>query len=117
MQNAGRAIMGKGEIPPSFFHFPMAYNGRPSTVVPSGTPIVRPSGHIHDRKSPSENGIPIVYGPSQNVDWELEVGVVIGPGVPRVQGLNAKDADEHIFGLVILNDWSGSFSPFSSKSR
>ena len=41
------------------------------------------------------------------MDWELEVGVIVGQSVSRLQGLNAKDADEHIFGLVILNDWSG----------
>jgi fumarylacetoacetase len=41
------------------------------------------------------------------VDYELELGVIVGKSVPRLQGLNAKDADEHIFGMVILNDWSG----------
>lgn len=41
------------------------------------------------------------------MDWELEMGVIVGQGVPRLQGLNAKDADENIFGCVILNDWSG----------
>lgn len=41
------------------------------------------------------------------MDWELEIGVIVGQGVPRLQGLNAKDADENIFGFVILNDWSG----------
>ena len=55
----------------------------------------------HDEKKP------IIYGPSKAMDWELEVGVIVGQGVPRLQGLDAKDADEHIFGFVILNDWSG----------
>jgi fumarylacetoacetase len=51
-----------------------------------------------------------VYGPSQALDYELEIGVIVGKGVSRLQGLNAKDADEHIFGFVILNDWSGEYS-------
>lgn len=40
------------------------------------------------------------------MDYELEIGVIVGKGVPALQGLNAKDAEEHIFGMVILNDWS-----------
>lgn len=41
------------------------------------------------------------------MDYELEVGVIIGNGVPKLQGLNARDANDHIFGMVLLNDWSG----------
>jgi fumarylacetoacetase len=44
------------------------------------------------------------------MDYELEVGVIIGNGVPRLQGLNALDANDHIFGMVLLNDWSGECS-------
>lgn len=52
-----------------------------------------------------------MYGPSRAMDYELEIGVVVGKPLPPNRGLDARDAEEHIFGLVILNDWSGmSFS-------
>ncbi|KAJ6007497.1 hypothetical protein N7540_011473 [Penicillium herquei] len=105
VRNAGRLILNDENPPPGFFNFPTAYNGRASTVLVSGTPITRPNGHFFDRQAPSEKK-PIIYGPSRTLDWELELGFIVGQGVPRLQGLNAKDADEHIFGLVILNDWS-----------
>ncbi|KAJ5765031.1 hypothetical protein N7520_004590 [Penicillium odoratum] len=105
VRNAGRAILNDESPPPGFFNFPIGYNGRASTIVVSGTPIVRPNGHFFDKTATSEKK-PIIYGPSRAMDWELEVGVIVGQGVPRLQGLNAKDADENIFGFVILNDWS-----------
>ncbi|KAJ5919636.1 hypothetical protein N7454_009471 [Penicillium verhagenii] len=105
VRNAGRAILNDETPPPGFFNFPIGYNGRASTIVVSGTPIVRPNGHFFDKTAASEKK-PIIYGPSRAMDWELEIGVIVGQGVPRLQGLNAKDADENIFGFVILNDWS-----------
>lgn len=72
----------------------------------SGTSIVRPKGHFFDRTAITEKK-PIIYGPSRAMDWELEMGFIVGQGVSRLQELNAKDADDHIFGVVILNDWSG----------
>lgn len=98
--------MNNDNPPPGFFNFPTAYNGRASTIFVSGTPIIRPNGHFFDREAASEKK-PIVYGPSKAMDWELELGFIVGKGVPRLQGLNAANADEHLFGLVILNDWSG----------
>lgn len=68
--------------------------------------MVRPQGHYFDRSAPTEKK-PIVYGPSQALDYELEIGVIIGNGVSHLEGLSAKNADEKIFGFVILNDWSG----------
>jgi fumarylacetoacetase len=106
VRNAGRAILNDESPPPGFFNFPIGYNGRSSTVVVSGTPIVRPKGHFFDRTATSEKK-PIIYGPCRAMDYELEVGVIVGKSVPKLQEVNAKDADEHIFGMVILNDWSG----------
>jgi len=51
------------------------------------------------------------------MDYELEVGVIIGNGVSRFRGLNARDADEHIFGMVLLNDWSCKFFPIFLQSQ
>ncbi|KAJ5980921.1 hypothetical protein N7481_008219 [Penicillium waksmanii] len=105
VRNAGRIIINDESVPPGFFSFPIGYNGRASTVCVSGTPIVRPKGHFFDRSAPSEKK-PIIYGPSEAMDYELEVGVIIGNGVPKLQGLDARDANDHIFGMVLLNDWS-----------
>ncbi|CAG8250729.1 unnamed protein product [Penicillium olsonii] len=105
VRNAGRAILNDETPPPGFFNFPIGYNGRASTVVVSGTPIIRPKGHIADRTATTEKK-PISFGPSKAMDYELEVGVIVGKSVPRDNGVNAIDADEHIFGMVILNDWS-----------
>ncbi|KAJ5621004.1 hypothetical protein N7510_004988 [Penicillium lagena] len=105
VKNAGRAILNDDAPPPGFFNFPIGYNGRTSTIVVSGTPIIRPHGHFYDRTAPTETK-PIIFGPSRAVDYELELGFIVGKSVPQLQGLNAKDADEHIFGMVILNDWS-----------
>jgi fumarylacetoacetase len=109
VRNAGRAILNDETPPPGFFNFPIGYNGRASTLVVSGTPIVRPKGHTIDRAAATEKK-PISFGPSKAMDYELEVGVIVGKPVPRVQGVNARDADEHIFGMVILNDWSGKWN-------
>ncbi|RAL13226.1 fumarylacetoacetate hydrolase family protein [Aspergillus homomorphus CBS 101889] len=102
--NAGRAILGHESLPPSFYHTPIAYNGRASTIVVSGTPVHRPRGHFVDRTLTSHKEV--IYAPTRALDYELELGVVIGAPLPLGQGLNAKDADAHIFGLVLLNDWS-----------
>ncbi|KAL4918381.1 hypothetical protein BDW62DRAFT_210461 [Aspergillus aurantiobrunneus] len=106
VQNAGRAILNDPSPPPGFFHFPIGYTGRASTVVVSGTSITRPCGHFYDRTSPVPKTV--VYGPSRALDYEMELGVVIGKALEwgSGKGVNAKDAEEHIFGFVILNDWS-----------
>ncbi|KAJ6070845.1 hypothetical protein N7467_012164 [Penicillium canescens] len=116
VRNAGRAILNDESPPPGFFNFPIGYNGRSSTVVVSGTPIVRPKGHFFDRTATSGKK-PIIYGPCRAMDYELEVGVLVGKGVPKQQGVNAKDADEHIFGMVILNDWSGEYIVSSDEVK
>lgn len=115
VKNAGRAILNDDTPPPGFFNFPIGYTGRASTIVVSGTPIVRPQGHFYDRTASTETK-PIIFGPSRALDYELELGFVVGKSVPRLQGLNAKDAEEHIFGMVILNDWSGTLATFSRYS-
>lgn len=99
--NASEAVFGKRELPPAFDQFPIGYHGRTSTIVVSGTPVVRPSGQYRG----PEGGI--VFGPTKRLDYELEVAAVIGK--PSTLGTPVKiaDADEHIFGLVLLNDWSG----------
>ncbi|KAL3463748.1 hypothetical protein BJX64DRAFT_276373 [Aspergillus heterothallicus] len=104
VRNAGRAILNDPSPPPGFFHFPIGYAGRASTIVVSGTPVTRPKGHFYDRSNPTPKTV--IYGPSRALDYEMELGVVIGRPLSHGQGVNAKNAEEHVFGFVVLNDWS-----------
>jgi fumarylacetoacetase len=100
--NVGVMFRGKDNaLQPNWLHMPIGYNGRASTVVVSGTPVRRPRGQL---KPPSAD-LPS-FGPSKRLDFELEMGVVVGQ--PSVMGemLTEKQAEEMIFGFVILNDWS-----------
>ncbi|KAL2793280.1 hypothetical protein BJX66DRAFT_339033 [Aspergillus keveii] len=104
VRNAGRAILNDPSPPPGFFHFPIGYAGRASTIVVSGTPITRPDGHFYDRTNPIPKTV--IYGPSRALDYEMELGVVVGRPLGPGKGVNAKDAEGHVFGFVVLNDWS-----------
>lgn len=86
---------------PNWKQLPVAYHGRASSVVVSGTEVRRPWGQIlpPDADSP-------VLAPSAELDFELEMGLFIGPGNPLGQPIPVNQAEEHIFGLVLLNDWS-----------
>jgi fumarylacetoacetase len=88
-------------LQPNWLHMPIGYNGRASTVVVSGTPVRRPRGQL----KPPTADVPS-FGPCKRLDFELEMGVVVGQ--PSVMGemLTEKQAEEMIFGFVILNDWS-----------
>lgn len=86
---------------PNWKHLPVAYNGRASTVFPSGTSIMRPKGQI----KPSPDAPPI-FAPSRKLDFELELGVFIGVGNADRNPISLAQADDHIFGCVLLNDWS-----------
>ncbi|RXG42823.1 hypothetical protein VDGE_09808 [Verticillium dahliae] len=110
VKNAGRIIVNDERPPPAFFNFPIGYQGRASSIVVSGTEIERPWGQFRNPQAmgpdASENEPSIIFGPSQKMDYELELAAIIGKPLPMRQRLNAVDADEHIFGFVILNDWS-----------
>ncbi|KAJ4374148.1 hypothetical protein N0V83_002889 [Neocucurbitaria cava] len=102
--NAGEAIQGIRAFPPAFHKYPVGYAGRCSSIAVSGTPVTRPLGQfVGDYTHPKKN---IIFGPCRALDYELEVGAIIGKPVESGPRLNAKDADEYIFGLVLLNDWS-----------
>jgi fumarylacetoacetase len=102
--NAGEAVTGVRTFPPGFKKYPVGYAGRCSSIVVSGTQVYRPHGqYIEDYTVPEKR---IIFGPSRALDYELEVGAIIGRPVPPGTHLKAKDADEHIFGLVLVNDWS-----------
>jgi fumarylacetoacetase len=86
---------------PNYKWIPIGYHGRASSVVVSGTPVRRPSG----QRKPPEAEAP-VFGPSRMLDYELEVGAWIGAGNALGETIPVADADRHIFGLSLLNDWS-----------
>jgi fumarylacetoacetase len=91
----------KNALLPNWLHLPVAYHGRASSIVVSGTPIKRPSGQTE----PGENGVP-GFGPTKAMDFELEMGFVIGKETPLGTTISTDDAEDHIFGLALFNDWS-----------
>lgn len=86
-------------LPPNWLHIPIGYNGRASSVVVSGTDVIRPNGQI---KGP-EMDAPI-FAPSSRFDLELEMGAIVG--TPSNGPVTVQQADDMIFGYVLLNDWS-----------
>ena len=99
--NVGRLFRPDAPLLPNYKHVPIGYHGRASSVRPSGEPVRRPNGQ---RKLASEQ-VPS-FGPSRNLDYELELGVWIGPGNALGEPIPVRQAAEHIFGLCLLNDWS-----------
>jgi fumarylacetoacetase len=100
--NVGVMFRGKDNaLQPNWLHMPIAYNGRASTVVVSGTRVRRPRGQL---KPPSAE-VPS-FAPCKRLDFELEMGVVIGQSSPMGEMLTEKQAEGMIFGFVLLNDWS-----------
>ena len=88
-------------LQPNWLHMPIGYNGRASTVVVSGTQVRRPRGQL----KPPTADVPS-FGPCKRLDFELEMGVVVGQPSAMGEMLTEKQAEEMIFGFVILNDWS-----------
>lgn len=99
--NVGKMFRGSADLPPNWLHIPIGYNGRASSVAVSGTDFHRPLGQL---KSPNEE-MP-TFGPSQRMDIELEMGAVVGLGSTLGKPITIAEADEMIFGYVLLNDWS-----------
>jgi fumarylacetoacetase len=100
--NVGVMFRGKDNaLQPNWLHMPIGYNGRASTVVVSGTKVRRPRGQL---KPPSVE-VPS-FGPCKRLDFELEMGVVVGQPSPIGEMLTEARAEAMIFGFVLLNDWS-----------
>ncbi|MGB0960552.1 MAG: fumarylacetoacetase [Halocynthiibacter sp.] len=100
-KNMGAILRGSPDLPANWLHIPIGYNGRASSVVVSGTDIHRPNGQT---KAPDAD-IPS-FGPSKRLDIELELGAVVGTGSTLGQPITVDEADDMIFGYVLLNDWS-----------
>jgi len=99
--NAGKMFGRSDPLLPNLPWMPIAYHGRASTVCISGTDFHRPVGQT---KAPDASAP--VYGPSQKLDYELELGFYIGPGNAHGSRISIDDAENHVFGVCILNDWS-----------
>jgi fumarylacetoacetase len=99
--NLGKILRPGGEaLLPNWRYVPIGYHGRTSTIVLDGSPVTRPRGQLKSGDSPP------VYAPTASLDFELEMGFITGAGPEPPAGIAADAAREHIFGLVLLNDWS-----------
>jgi fumarylacetoacetase len=100
--NVGRILRPAADpLLPNYRHIPIGYHGRSGTVVVSGTPVRRPHGQLKaaDAAAPS-------FGPSAMLDVELEMGWIAGPGTVHGEPIPADAVREHVFGYVLLDDWS-----------
>jgi fumarylacetoacetase len=118
--NVGSMFRPDNPLLPNYKWVPIGYHGRASSLVPSGTPVVRPSGQLMDPKSDAP-----AFGPSRALDYEMEVGFVVGRGNALGAPVPIAEAASHLFGLCLVNDWSARdiqsweyqpLGPFLSKS-
>jgi fumarylacetoacetase len=100
-RNGGMRRDPNNPLNPNYKYVPVAYHSRASSVRPSGVPVRRPRGQ---RKAADEDRPS--FGPSQKLDYELELAVWIGPGNELGEPIPIAAADDHVFGLGLLNDWS-----------
>jgi fumarylacetoacetase len=102
--NLGRMFRPDAEpLLPNWRHLPVGYHGRASSIVVSGTPVRRPRGQL----PPPAPGASPRFGPTERLDIELELGFVTGgPGNPLGSSIEAAAAPDHVFGFVLVNDWS-----------
>ncbi|MCF8246293.1 MAG: fumarylacetoacetase [Saprospiraceae bacterium] len=99
--NVGSMFRPDNPLLPNWKHLPVGYHGRASSIVVSGTPVHRPSGQTlpKDAEQP-------VFGPTKLMDFELEMAFVVGKPNAMGSPVSIADAEEHIFGLMLFNDWS-----------
>jgi fumarylacetoacetase len=118
--NVGSMFRPDNPLMPNYKYIPIGYHGRASSIVVSGTDIKRPKGQ--NRSDPDQ---PPVFIPAKNLDYEMELGFFVGQGNELGQPIPISEAEEHIFGLCLVNDWSARdiqaweyqpLGPFLSKS-
>jgi fumarylacetoacetase len=95
----GKLFRPDNPLLPNYKHVPIGYHGRASSIIPSGTPFRRPSGQMARTSGP-------VFGPCEKLDYELELGIWIGPGNDQGAPIPLAEAARHIAGFCLLNDWS-----------
>ena len=118
--NIGKMFRPDQPLMPNYKWVPIGYHGRASSIVVSGAPIRRPVGQTKD-----DNAEAPTFGPSKVLDYELEVGFFVGQGNEQGRPIKITEAEDHIFGLCLVNDWSARdiqrweyqpLGPFLSKS-
>ncbi len=100
--NVGSMFRPDNPLLPNYKHIPIGYHGRASSIVASGTPIKRPVG----QQAPAEEGGTPSFGPCKLLDYEMEMGVIVGRGNELGEPVSIEDAEDHMLGMCILNDWS-----------
>ncbi|MEK7833489.1 MAG: fumarylacetoacetase [Acidobacteriota bacterium] len=118
--NIGKMFRPDQPLMPNYKWLPVGYHGRASSIIPSNSPIHRPSG-----QTMADGADAPTFGPSKVLDYELEVGFFINYGKPLGERISIAEAEDHIFGLCLVNDWSARdiqrweyqpLGPFLSKS-
>jgi len=100
--NVGTMLRGpENALMPNWLHLPVAYHGRASSIIPSGVDVNRPSG-----QTKADNALLPNFGPTRSLDFELEMGFFVGPGNELGKPIPITRAPDHIFGMVLVNDWS-----------
>ena len=98
--NVGKLFRPDNPLLPNYKYIPIGYHGRASSLVASGTPVLRPSGQTRDGNADPK------FGPTKALDCELEVGLFVSSGNPLGERIPISDAEDHIFGICLVNDWS-----------
>jgi fumarylacetoacetase len=99
--NVGSMFRPDNPLLPNYKFVPIGYHGRSSSIVPSGTPVRRPCGQTR-----ADGADVPSFAPSARLDYELEVGIYVGPGNPLGSPVSVATAERHIAGLCLVNDWS-----------
>ncbi len=102
--NVGRLFRPDNPLLPNYKYIPIGYHGRASSLVPTGTPVRRPSGQTRDGDVDLNQGPE--FGPAQALDYEVELGFFVSAGNPMGEAIPIGEAEEHIFGICLVNDWS-----------
>ncbi len=98
--NVGKLFRPDNPLLPNYKYIPIGYHGRASSLVPSGTPVQRPSGQTRDGDAEPR------FGPTNALDYEVELGFFVGAGNPLGETVPISEAEEHLFGICLVNDWS-----------
>jgi fumarylacetoacetase len=102
--NVGKLFRPDNPLLPNYKYIPIGYHGRASSLVPSGTPIRRPSGQTRD--ADADPGKAPTIEPTKSLDYELELGLFVSAGNTLGETIPIDEAEEHIFGVCLVNDWS-----------
>ena len=102
--NVGKLFRPDNPLLPNYKYIPIGYHGRASSLIPSGTPVRRPSGQTRDGDADPSKAPKI--GPTKALDYELELGFFVSAGNELGETIPIGEAEEHIFGICLVNDWS-----------